>query len=300
MAAPIMEPSSASHATAACQVGASVVDCVAPIVVDHATALDAVPGFTIFPEQIARSVAASAARVSETISAVPLPAAGWLLFVSMGGLGLFGKRRKNALPGLRKGADPDQNDGVEPLATALRDSARTDISSGSVKPFLLKGMARLSEALLDCSLTGRCPQAFSPGRSSPDRPHGGAGSLYAATAKRGPPNVFLNVPGAFPAPEEITEPTRFHPTRTRLQGIFASLAARLSHVRCKLIALIPVSDGFLPVPARRLVLVPVRSTLTNQNGSNPHFIRACAACEHAVPGAAFIRNLQELGEFQSC
>jgi hypothetical protein len=97
----------------------------------------------------------------------------------------------------------------------------------------------------------------------------------------------LNVPGAFPAPEENMEPIRFHPTWTRLQGIFASLAARLSHARDTVIALIPVSDVFFHAPAQRLVLVPVCHTLTNQNGLNPHPIRACAACEQGVPGAAF-------------
>ncbi len=59
--------------------------------------------------------AASAMRATESITPVPLPAAAWLLAMGLGGLGLIGKRRREALPGLRG------EDGVEPLAATLTE-----------------------------------------------------------------------------------------------------------------------------------------------------------------------------------
>ncbi len=66
------------------------------------------------------TTAASALRATESITPVPLPAAAWLLAMGLGGLGLMGRRRREALPGLRDG------DGVEPLGASLRNSARTE------------------------------------------------------------------------------------------------------------------------------------------------------------------------------
>src|SRR5690606_25155638 len=67
------------------------------------------------------SVAITAIEARESIAAVPLPAAGWLLVVGFGGLGLFARRRRGALPSLRR-----TGDGTEPAATTLRGSARID------------------------------------------------------------------------------------------------------------------------------------------------------------------------------
>ena len=46
-------------------------------------------------------------------------ATAWLLAMGLGGLGLMGRRRREALPSFRDA------DGVEPLAATLRNSART-------------------------------------------------------------------------------------------------------------------------------------------------------------------------------
>ncbi len=125
--------------------------------------------------------ASSALRAAESITPVPLPAAAWLLAMGLGGLGLMGRRRREALPGLRG------EDGVEPLAATLRNSARTEAADHRRAPVRLDGFRRLIDAFRDSCLNATRPHAFAPGQSSPRRPNGGAGMLWAATAKRGPP-----------------------------------------------------------------------------------------------------------------
>ena len=142
--------------------------------------------------------AASAMRATESITPVPLPAAAWLLAMGLGGLGLIGKRRREALPGLRG------EDGVEPLAATLRNSARTEAADHRRAPVRLDGFRRLIDAFRDSCLNATRPHAFAPGQSSPHRPVGGAGTLWAATAKRGPPegDATRRVGGVIPAPAD--------------------------------------------------------------------------------------------------
>ena len=109
------------------------------------------------------TTAASALRATESITPVPLPAAAWLLAMGLGGLGLMGRRRREALPGLRDG------DGVEPLAATLRNSARTEAADHRRAPVRLDGFRRLIDAFRDSCLNATRPHAFAPGQSSPHR-----------------------------------------------------------------------------------------------------------------------------------
>jgi hypothetical protein len=200
--------------------------------------------------------AASALRATESITPVPLPAAAWLLAMGIGGLGLMGRRRRDALPGLRG------EDGVEPLAATLRNSARTETADHRRAPVRLDGFRRLIDAFRDSMFNATRPHAFAPGRSSPRRPNGGAGTLWAATAKRGPPegDATRNVGGVIPAPADAPAFTGFL-NSTRPNGWISSLSARFFRAL----------DAALPGPA----LVPVRlwgrpATDNTRNGSNPH------------------------------
>ena len=116
--------------------------------------------------------------------------------MGIGGLGVMGRRRREALPGLRG------EDGVEPLAATLRNSARTEAADQRRVPVRLDGFRRLIDAFRDSLLNATRPHAFAPGRSSPSRPNGGAGTLWAAIAKRGPPadDATRHVGGVIPAP----------------------------------------------------------------------------------------------------
>ena len=193
--------------------------------------------------------------MTETITPVPLPAAAWLLAMGLGGLGLMGRRRRGALPGLRG------EDGVEPLAATLRNSARTEVADARRAPVRLDGFRRLIDAFRNSCLNAARPLAFAPGRSSPHRPNGGAGTLWAAIAKRGPPARAANTRagGVIPAPAGAPAFSGFS-LSTRLQGWMSSLAARLF---CS-------SETLLPAPALAPVRVAASRTRDNKNGSNPH------------------------------
>ena len=200
--------------------------------------------------------ATSALRMTETITPVPLPAAAWLLAMGIGGLGLMGRRRREALPGLRG------EDGVEPLAATLRNSARTEAADHRRAPVRLDGFRRLIDAFRDSRLNAARPHAFAPGRSSPRRPNGGAGTLWAATAKRGPPadDATTRVGGVIPAPAGAPAFSGFL-ISTRPQGWISGLPARFFRAL----------DAALPGPALVPVRVSARPAPDNtKNGSNPH------------------------------
>ena len=200
--------------------------------------------------------ASSALRAAESITPVPLPAAAWLLAMGLGGLGLMGRRRREALPGLRG------EDGVEPLAATLRNSARTEAADHRRAPVRLDGFRRLIDAFRDSCLNATRPHAFAPGQSSPRRPNGGAGMLWAATAERGPPegDATTRVGGVIPAPADA--PAFFgHSHSTRPQGWISGLPARFFRAL----------DAALPGPALAPVRVSARPASDNtKNGSNPH------------------------------
>jgi len=114
-------------------------------------------------------------EVSSHIRPIPLPAAGWLLFAGLSALGVFGKRRRDPLPSL--GRDD------EPLSATLRDTVRIEFGTELRRVRLsLPGLPSLRELA-----RVRWQLAFAPGRTSPVRPCGAAGHLYAAIAERAPP-----------------------------------------------------------------------------------------------------------------
>ena len=201
--------------------------------------------------------ASSALRAAESITPVPLPAAAWLLAMGLGGLGLMGRRRREALPGLRG------EDGVEPLATSLRNSARTVVADHRRAPVRLDGFRRLIDAFRDSCLNATRPHAFAPGQSSPRRPNGGAGTLWDAIAKRGPPtsDATTRVGGVIPALADAPAFSGFL-NSTRPQGWISGLPARFFRAL----------DAALPGPALVPVRVSARPASDNtKNGSNPHF-----------------------------
>lgn len=250
-AAPVIETQAAREL--ACTVGS-----VAPECLRTATADDAVSAFGLLKAGglLLSSAAASAIHASESIAPVPLPAAGWLLLAGLGGLGLFGRRRQDALPTLRPG-----HGGIEPVATALRGGVRGDIPAPLRAPSLIRGFS-LRDRLRDLMLTGEGLRAFAPGRTSPDRPCGGAGMLWAATAERAPPAVEAVERAAGVLPRAVRHGRAFAVADfpTRLQGWISSLAARF----------LRVCDASFAVPALRPAFVVTRSAARNQNGSNPH------------------------------
>jgi hypothetical protein len=71
--------------------------------------------------------------------------------MGIGGLGLMGRRRREALPGLRG------EDGVEPLAATLRNSARTEAADHRRAPLRLDGFRRLIDAFRDSLLNATRP-----------------------------------------------------------------------------------------------------------------------------------------------
>ena len=141
-------------------------------------------GFTRFGEIGAgyvRAVSDVAHKLDSSITPIPAPAAIWLLMAGLGGLGAFRRRKDNALPSLRGGAE------IEPAGVALRGGS-VDVSAGAARgEFRFAPFRRLRALLLDLAADGSRYRAFARGRSSPVRPCGGAGNLYAATAERAPP-----------------------------------------------------------------------------------------------------------------
>ena len=198
----------------------------------------------------------SALRAAESITPVPLPAAAWLLAMGLGGLGLIGKRRRDALPSLRDGAE------IEPIGPALRNSTRVEVAAIRRAPTRLGGFRRLIDAFRDSLLNATRPHAFAPGRSSPNRPEGGAGTLWAAVAKRGPPadDATTRVGGVIPAPAGAPAFSGFL-ISTRPQGRISGLPARFFRAL----------DSTLPGPALVPARVSARPASDNtKNGSNPH------------------------------
>ena len=113
----------------------------------------------------ASAASTSAAGLTAAIADVPLPAAGWLLIAGMGGLGLFGKRRRDALPGFRPGAE------LEPLASAHRGSASVERAEPApARPFALRGLARIAAALRDGAPERPRADRLPAGRGQPRAP----------------------------------------------------------------------------------------------------------------------------------
>ena len=195
---------------------------------------------------------------------MPLPAAAWLLAMGIGGLGLMGKRRRDALPGLRDAAE------IEPIGAALRNSTRTEAAILRRAPVRLDGFRRLIDAFRDSLLNATRPHAFAPGRSSPRRPNGGAGTLWAAVAKRGPPadDATKRVGGVIPAPAGASAFPGFL-IATRPQGRISGLPARFFRAL----------DASLPGPALVPVRVSARPAPDKQErvepASHPASIAAC-------------------------
>ncbi len=225
----------------------------------------------------ASAASTSAAGLTAAIADVPLPAAGWLLIAGMGGLGLFGKRRRDALPGLRPGAE------LEPLASAHRGSASVERAEPApARPFASARLARIAAALRGALLNAPAPTGFPPGAASPVRPNGGAGSLWAAVAERGPPMRSNDDRGDIHTPR-VKDCS--HTLRTRLQGWVSLLAARL----VRLDDMLAHGIGVSPVPA------PVCVRANGKNGWNPH-----VACSSQMwIGSAKSASLEPLGVIPS-
>lgn len=226
--------------------------------------------------------AASAISASESIAPVPLPAAGWLLLAGLGGLGLFGRRRRGALPSLRRGTD----DGIEPLAATLRGAAWDDTPPATVQaPAIIPGR-RLRDRLRDLLLAGEGLTAFALDRISPDRPCGGAGMLWSATAERAPPMAAAvdRAPGVLPRAGRHGRIAviRFSIFATRMQSWFATLAAHFAFA-CNVSSLVTPVLQPAPVAAR------VKSGQTRRN-------RFAAARRHvparSVDGRCLIEGWQ--------
>jgi hypothetical protein len=125
---------------------------------------------------------------AESITAVPLPAAGWLILAGLGALGLARRRRQNSLPTLRSAAGIDC---LEPLGAALRGSGasegfthRNRWGSWVTLPGFIGSRKRFQH------LPYR-PRAFGLADVSPAAPSGGAGCRCAGTAERAPPAADL-------------------------------------------------------------------------------------------------------------
>lgn len=120
--------------------------------------------------------------ITAPVSEVPLPMAGWLLVSALGGLGLFGKRRRDAFPSLRKGAE------LEPLQSALRGSTGPAAPEAPVVVRRLRPAELLSRLSLGLRMPGGpCAAAFAPECAGLVR-SGGAENRYAIAEDRAPPS----------------------------------------------------------------------------------------------------------------
>jgi hypothetical protein len=267
VAAPVIETPAAREFT--CNVGSITPDCLRLQSVE--AGCSAAFGLLRVGGSLLDGAAASAVYVSESFAPVPLPAAGWLLVAGLGGLGLFGRRRQDALPTLRPGRG-----GIEPVATALRGGVRGDIPAPLRAPSLIRGFS-LRDRLRDLMLSGEGLRAFAPGRTSPDRPCGGAGMLWAATAERAPPAVEAveRAAGVLPRAVRHGRALDLVDFSARLQGWISSLAARFFRV----------VDASFAVPALWPVTVAVQR-VANQNGSNPHAFRSLHRARLEAAGLA--------------
>jgi hypothetical protein len=266
-AAPVIETPAAREL--ACTTGSVAPECLTVASATSAFGLIRAGGLLL------SGAAVSVIQASESIVPVPLPAAGWLLVAGLGALGLFGRRREGALPTLRPARD-----GLEPVSTTLRSGVRGDAPAPLRARALIRGFG-LRERLRDLMQMGERLRAFAPGRTSPVRPCGGAGMLWAATAERAPPMAAAvdRAPGVLPRAGRHGRifMSGLNEFSTRMQGWIASLAARFS---CAYDPMVFV------MPAPRLVPVAVRCTTDNQNGSNPHRIPQSLRTLNGVRSAA--------------
>ena len=211
------------------------------------------------------SVAITAIEARESIAAVPLPAAGWLLVVGFGGLGLFARRRRGALPSLRR-----TGDGIEPAATTLRGSARIDAPAPR-RARLDRRDPDLRDRLRALMLSGEGLCAFAPGDASPDRPCGGAGHRYPPTAGRAPPAAANGrAAGVIPS----LRGTRMAFT----DGLRLSRACGAASPALKRASFARIAVG---TSANQPAPVAVSCENKSKNGSNPH-LAAVSPAEWSV------------------
>src|SRR5690606_34760303 len=139
-----------------------------------------------------------------------------------GGLGLLARRRRGALPSLRR-----TGNGFEPAATTLRGSARIDAPAPR-RAHLDRRDPALLERLRALMLSGEGLCAFAPGDASPDRPCGGAGHRYPPTAGRAPPAAANGrAAGVIPlAPRHADGLHGWFTSFTRLRGRITGPEAR--------------------------------------------------------------------------
>ena len=138
-------------------------------------------GFVGVGASYVSAMSSAAQQLDGSVTPIPAPAAIWLLLAGLGALGAFRRRQANALPSLRHGGD------IEPARVALRGGAADGPVAAANAELQLVPFRRLRALPADIVANSGGYQAFAKGQSSPARPCGGAGNLYAATAERAPP-----------------------------------------------------------------------------------------------------------------
>lgn len=187
-AAPVVPLQQSAEAPGICGLEAvSAPDCQAPLLLPDPFGAERM-------WQLGGSLLGSAAahvEAVELVAPIPLPAAAWLVLAGMGMLGIAARRRREALPTLRRcpvrpaadGADA----GTDPLASCLRGSALSDTHRffGSRLRPRRPGRFLREASLLSLRLW---PQtAFPPGTASPAVPCGGSLHAYPPLSERAPP-----------------------------------------------------------------------------------------------------------------